>query len=136
MAQSIVEAVAMHAKANPDKFCVADGRYELTYQMFWEHICGYAKHLQELGVEKGDCVVVRNAQNVVQLVAGLAIQLLGAIYVPVEKNVADQRILEIVDTVNAKYYIAAKVTDVPCGFERITEAVSYTHLTLPTMAVV
>lgn len=123
--QSIVEAVAIHAKKNPDKLCVADGRYELSYRMFWEHIYGYANHLKELGVVKGDCVVVRNAQNAVQLVTGLAIALAGGIFVPVEKNVADQRILEIIDAVQAKYYIAAKVTEVPCGFERITEVMKY-----------
>lgn len=123
--QSIVEAVATHAKSNPEKLCAADGRYELSYRVFWEHIYGYANHLKELGITKGDCVVVRNAQNVVQLVTGLAVTLAGGIFVPVEKNVADQRILEIVDIVQAKYYIAAKVTEVPCGFERITEVMKY-----------
>lgn len=123
--QSIVEAIAIHAQKNPNKLCAADGRYELSYRAFWEHIYGYANHLTELGVTKGDYVVVRNAQNVVQLVTGLAVTLAGGIFVPIEKNIADQRILEIIDTVQAKYYIAAKVTDVPCSFERITEVMKY-----------
>ena len=48
MVQSIVEAVALHAQKNPDKFCLTDGRTELTYRGYWECIFGYAKHLQEL----------------------------------------------------------------------------------------
>lgn len=121
MVQSIVEAVALHAQENPSAFCAADGRYELTYGEFWKHIFGYAGHLKELGIGKGDYVVVRNTQNVVQLVTGLAITLVGGIFVPIEKSVADQRILEIINTVGAKLYIAAKVTEVPCQFERVTQ---------------
>lgn len=121
MVQSIVEAVASHAKSNPSAFCAADGRYEVTYGEFWKYIFGYANHLKELGIKKDDCVVVRNTQNVVQLVTGLAVTLVGGIFVPIEKSVADQRILEIIDTVDAKLYIAAKVTEVPCQFERVTE---------------
>ena len=102
MVQSIVEAVALHAQEEPEKFCLADGTAELTYREYWECIFGYAKHLQKLGVEKGDCVVVRNSQNAKTLAAGLAIQLLGAVFVPLEKEVADSRILEITDTVRAK----------------------------------
>lgn len=125
MAQSIVEAVALHAQEQTDKFCLADGRTELTYRGYWECIFGYAKHLQELGVGKGDCVVVRNSQNVEVLTAGLAIQLLGAIFVPLEKNVADSRILEIAEAVEAKCYIAAKPLDVFCPYEKMATVLSY-----------
>ena len=121
MIQSIVQAVANSAVNTPDRLAAADGRYELTYRMFWEHIYGYAKHLQDMGIKKGDHVVIRNSQNAVMLVAGLAIQLAGGVFVPLEKNVADNRINEIIETVGAKLYIAAKVTEVPCAFERITE---------------
>ena len=125
MVQSIVEAVALHAQKNPDKLCVADGKKELTYREYWEAIFGYAKHLQELGVKKGDCVVVRNSQNVEVLTTGLAIQLLGAIFVPLEKNVADNRILEIAETVQAKCYIAAKSMDIFCPYEKMSTVLSY-----------
>lgn len=125
MVQSIVEAVALHAKETPDKFCLADGRNELTYRGYWEHICGYAKHLQELGIKKGDCVVVRNSQSMETLVTGLAIQLLGAIFVPLEKNVADSRIQEVAEAVHAKCYIAVKELELSCPYEKMTEVLSY-----------
>ncbi len=125
MVQSIVEAIALHAQENPDKFCLADGRKELTYRGYWECILGYAKHLQELGVEKGDCVVVRNAQNIETLTTGLAIQLLGAVFVPMEKNVADNRIQEIAEAVNAKCYIADKELELFCPYDNMKEVLSY-----------
>lgn len=123
--QSIVEAVALHAQVEPEKFCLADSTNELTYRGYWECIFGYAKHLQKLGVGKGDCVVVRNSQNIKVLVTGLAIQLLGAIFVPLEKEVADSRILEIVEAVDAKCYIAARALEMSCPCEKMTEVLSY-----------
>ena len=125
MPESIVEAIALHAQATPDKFCIADGRNELTYREYWECIMGYAKHLQELGITKGDCVVVRNSQNVPMLVTGLAIQLLGAIFVPLERDVADNRIIEIIEAVDAKCYIAVKTIDYECPYEKMQKVLSY-----------
>ncbi|MGN1167470.1 MAG: class I adenylate-forming enzyme family protein [Lachnospiraceae bacterium] len=125
MVRSIVEAVALHAQEMPEKFCLADGSNELTYREYWECIFGYAKHLQELGIKKGDCVVVRNSQNIKVLTAGLAIQLLGAVFVPLEKDVADNRILEIAEIVNAKCYIAARTLEIFCPFEKMTSVLSY-----------
>lgn len=125
MIRSIVEAVALHTQENPDKFCAADGKNEFTYREFWEHICGYAQHLSELGIGKGDHVVVRNSQNAATLIAGLAIQLLGGVFVPLEKEVADQRITEIIHTVDAKLYLSLKKSEVPCVFENIAEALKF-----------
>lgn len=125
MVQSIVEAVALHAQEEPEKLCIADGRNEWTYREYWEYISGYAKHLKLAGIKKGDCVVVRNSQDGNMLAAGMAIQLLGAVFVPLEKDVADSRILEIVKTVEAKYYIAAKVTEMDCPQDRIDDVLSY-----------
>ncbi len=123
--RSIVEAVAEYALCCPDKLSVADGKYELTYQDYWRHVAGYAIHLRENGVSKGDCVVVRNSQNVEFVTCGLAIQLLGAVFVPVEKNIADQRIMEIYSEVNAKYYIAAKEPELEVAFKSIKEVMNY-----------
>ncbi|MDO5540998.1 MAG: class I adenylate-forming enzyme family protein [Eubacteriales bacterium] len=123
--QSIVEAVAVHAAEEPGRLCVADGKTEFTYQEFWEHIAGYARHLAETGVKAGDRVVVRNAQNVSQLVAGLAIQLAGAIFVPIEKNAADNRIQEILDITEAKCYIAAKELQTECICEKMSSVLSF-----------
>lgn len=122
---SIVEAVAQHAGETPDKLCVSDGKRVLTYKQFWEHIQGYAHHLQEIGIKPGDTVVVRNAQNVCQLVAGLSIQLMGAVFVPIEKNAADSRIREILETTEAACYIAAKEMEVSCAYEKSLSVMDY-----------
>lgn len=125
MVQSIVEAVACHAQSQPDKFFLADSRRDVTFREAWEHVFGYARHLQEIGVMSGDKVVVRNSQNMEMAICGLAIQLLGGIFVPIEKNAADSRILEIVEAVQAKCYICAKPTEVPCPVEAIRDVLSW-----------
>ncbi len=123
--QSIVEAVAAHARALPEKFCIADSRRELSYRGYWECISGYAAHLRDLGVGVGDRVVVRNGQNLDTVTAGLAIQLLGAVFVPVEKNAADTRILEIIEAVEACCYIAAKPMELSCPWEKLGDVLSF-----------
>lgn len=125
---SIVEAVATYAKEQPDKFCLADGKNELTYREYWEHIAGYALYLKECGVKRGDRVVVRNSQNIEFVTAGLAIQLLGAIFVPIEKQVAEQRIREICTEVDARLYIAAKEPDMEVPFQPIKEVMLHVSL--------
>ena len=123
--KSIAEAVAAYAKKQPDKFCLGDGKRELNYEAYWRCITGYARHLKELGVGHEDCVVVRNSQNLEFVVAGLAIQLLGGIFVPVEKNIAKNRIMEIYEMVQAKGYIARQEEDVPGFYEDMKQVLEY-----------
>lgn len=122
---SIVEAVACYAASQPQKFCIADGKRAFNYEEYWKAVTGYARHLQQLGVGDQDCVVVRNSQNTDFVVAGLAIQLLGGIFVPVEKNIASNRIMEIYEMVEAKGYIAGKEETVPGFFEDIRKVSEY-----------
>lgn len=86
MAGSIVEALAGYAKTQPDKLALADGKAEFSYLEAWKQVCGYAEYLKEIGVEAGDKVVVRNSQNAAMVISQLAIQLLGAVFVPIEKT--------------------------------------------------
>ena len=123
--RSIVEAVAVHAQENPEKFCIADRKNELTYRGFWEAICGYAKHLQDLGVKKGDAVVVHNSQTIETLVAGLSIQLIGGIFVPIEREIAEARANEIITIVDAKRLISLKNMSDACKWESMNEVLSY-----------
>lgn len=122
---SIVEAVAQHAKEFPEKFCIADRKHEFTYREYWECIYGYANHLQELGIGSGDCVVVRNSQSIETLAAGLAVQLLGAVFVPIEKEIAEARAMDIIHIVEAKCFISAKKMEVDCIYEDITQVLTW-----------
>ena len=121
MLNSIVEAIAKYSLETPDKLCIADRKREYTYREYWENIYGYAKYLRDQGIKKGDCIVVRNSQSVETLIAGLAIQLIGAIFVPVEKAIAEDRMLEIIHAVEAKCYIAHQKINADVPFEKMEE---------------
>lgn len=125
MVRSIVEALAEYAKVQPDKLFLADGKVELTYLDAWKCVYGYAVHLRELGIRRGDHVVVRNSQNAQLVISQLAIQLVGAVFVPIEKNAADDRIAEIIGAVEAKLYLAAKQGEFSYKWETIKDVLSY-----------
>lgn len=108
MVQSIVEAIALNATKTPDKFCLSDGKDEVTYAQYYRRICIAASALNSLGVKRGDKVVLVMAQTVQCLATLHAIQRIGAVVVPLEKNVKEERIKEILDTTSASLLIAKK----------------------------
>lgn len=108
---SIVENIARHTGDKADKLCLTDGKTTLSYGEAWKTICGFAETLEEKGVKKGDCVVMECNQSVNFLVAYFAIQKIGAINVPLEKNAAVARILEITSDTDAVLHIANKQTE-------------------------
>ncbi|GEM_PF-41013 len=110
-AASIVESLARNALRSPDKLCMADAGRSVTYKEAWDGICGLAMELDRRGVAKGSRVVIECKQSVDYMLWILAIQLLGAISVPLEKNAAAGRILEIADETEAVLHIGAKETD-------------------------
>ncbi len=113
--KSIVECIASHSYNQPDKLCLADAKKALSYKEAWSNIYGLSLHLKELGVNKGDCVVIECTQNADYMVCEFAIQLTGGVFVPLERNAAVARVEEITSDVDAKLLIAKKplVENVP-----------------------
>ena len=106
--QSIVECIAKHAYTQPDKLCLADSKKALTYAEIWSNIYGLSQHFTESGIKKGDCIVIECTQNVDYMICEFAIQLSGAVFVPLEKNAALSRVEEITSDVDCKLYIGKK----------------------------
>lgn len=106
--QSIVECIARHSYEQPDKLCLADTSKALTYKEVWKNIYGLSRHLTDSGIRKGDCIVIECTQNADFMICEFAIQLAGAVFVPLEKNAAVSRVSEIAGDVEAKLLIAKK----------------------------
>lgn len=105
MCQSIIEHIAAHACARPQQLCLADSTQSVTYGELWKRAHGLSRKLSCLGAGKGDCVVVECNQSVDYMTCEFAIQLLGGIFVPLERNAAADRVSEIIRSVSAAVYI-------------------------------
>lgn len=92
---SIVENIAHHAETSPDTTALADSSKALTYCQLWHHVSGLSSVLKARGVSKGRTVTVECNQSVDYMICEFAIQLAGGIFVPLEKNAAASRMLEI-----------------------------------------
>ncbi len=108
MHQSIIEHIAAHACRQPDRLCLADSTQAITYGELWKRSHGLSKELSRLGAGQGDCVVVECNQSVDYMTCEFAIQLVGGIFVPLERNAAPHRVSEIVKNVSAKVYVGKK----------------------------
>ncbi|MBR3149566.1 MAG: acyl--CoA ligase [Eubacterium sp.] len=111
MVKSIVEAVFQGAERHPDKLCLADDNNSVTYCEYKNKIERFAACLQDKGVKSGDAVVIEACQTVEYLALQLAVQLLGAVFVPMEHNSAAEKIEALADTVSA----ALVITNKKCG---------------------
>ena len=105
---SIVEAVFNHAKNFPDKLCLTDDELEITYSGYKKQICMTMSALKELGIEKSDKVVIEASQKIGFLATELALQLMGAIFVPVERNCSFEKMLDVAVSCEAKMIISLK----------------------------
>lgn len=108
---SIVENIAHHAANAPDALSLADGKQAFTYRQLWNHIYGLSQKLKELGVTKGSCAVVECDQSARYMICEFAIQLLGGVFVPLEKNAAPSRAAEIAIDTEAVLYIGKELPE-------------------------
>ncbi|MDD6652021.1 MAG: class I adenylate-forming enzyme family protein [Eggerthellales bacterium] len=111
---SVVECVAAHAAENPEKLALADARMSLTYGQAWDCIVGFASYLRR-DLPRGTFVVMECNQSVQYMIAMLAMHYAGIVPVPLERNVAVARQLEIIAETDAKLYIAEKEADPAAG---------------------
>ncbi len=105
MFSSIVEAIFHNAEVSPEKLCLADDKSSVTYSEYKDLICRYAASLSKFGITDGSKVVIESCQTIDYLAITHALQLLGAIFVPVEHNCATEKIKSFADRVSAKAII-------------------------------
>lgn len=124
MFDSIVEAVFYHSQNTPDKFALADDNVAVSYREYAEMIGKYARVFKDMGIESGDRVVVEASQTVQYLALELALQLISAVFVPVEHNCAVEKIKSFTESSGAKVVITVKPGEYPTD-----KAFTYVELT-------
>lgn len=118
---SIMDAVSYYAQNTPQKLCVIDDLSENTYLDIWNKANAAAIYLQNKGIGAKDCVTVECTQNAYYLICGLACQLMGAVFVPVENKVAVERLKEITESVEAKVHIGQTIYELAVNSISIDE---------------
>ncbi len=94
-ARAIAEAVILHAERMPDACALADKEGPVTYGQLKNRMILCARTLKRSGVKSGDRVVMECTQDILFVTVNLACQLLGAVFVGVERKVAKGRLEEI-----------------------------------------
>ncbi|HIR28287.1 MAG TPA: acyl--CoA ligase [Candidatus Choladousia intestinigallinarum] len=116
MYNSIAEAVIHNSRRFPGKVAVADSDRQYTYQELKGAAIRGAKWLKSKEVQPGDFVIVECTQNAAFVVLNLACGFLGAVFVPVEKKAAAQRVSNVCQTVRAKCIIGRTDYSQICTF--------------------
>jgi long-chain acyl-CoA synthetase len=122
MFRSVVEAVFSYSVTQPDKLCLADETRAVTYDQYKDEICRIASAMKTMGIEKGDRIVIEASQTIEFLAAELAMQLIGAIFVPVERNCAWDKTARIVASAEAVLAITLKKPEDTEGVRHFTMA--------------
>ena len=110
MFSSIVEAILYYAEVTPNKICLADDKGFVSYSGYTDMIGRYAACLSGMGISKGSKIVIESCQTIEYLAVVHALQLIGAVFVPVEHNCAADKIKSFAKRVSATAIIV-KETD-------------------------
>ena len=84
-----------HAAQCPEQLFAADISRTVRYKEARQFILTGAQRLEMLGVQRGDRVLVECTQNVSFLLLAIACQVAGAVFVPLEHKLTQERINEI-----------------------------------------
>ncbi len=98
---TVIGQIRKFAIESPNKLALIDTKHELTYEEYWNKICASAGYLKHIGVKKGEYIAIKAKQTVEYLTTCHAIQLYGAICVPLEKSANEARLIEIMEEIKA-----------------------------------
>lgn len=111
MLNSIALIIQEKAKENPDKTAIIVGNEKCHYGRLAEMNRKAARYLMEKGIKEGDRIVVEADHLLSYVYVWYGIQLLGATFVPVEKNTPSLRVAEIVEELDANTVITLTARD-------------------------
>ena len=103
---TLIDILKQYAETQPQKMFAADINGYMTYEQAWENAVNVASRLKNgYGINRGDRVLIQCDQSIEYLSVYLGCILHGAIFVPVEDNVSDERIKTIADEVECRLFI-------------------------------
>lgn len=115
MEKTILQCIKNSALKTPDKLAVIDVDTELSYSQYWRKICSVADFIRSTGVKKGEYIILKASQTAQYLVLCHAIELCGAICIPLEKSVNEGRINEIAQETGAsKFFGDIEIDGLTC----------------------
>ncbi len=99
--ESIAGRMFLHARMQPDTPAVSDGNRTLTYEQLAQRVRRLSGLLAECGVRRGDCVAVCADRTIGGVIALLAIQSLGAAYLPLDAKLPAERMTFMLEDAQA-----------------------------------
>lgn len=115
MFNSIVEAIKINSVEFPDRKCVIDSSGEYTYKEYFQLIQNIAEKLLNSNIKRKDRVVIKSSQTALFLATLHAVHLIGAVAVPLEKTVKEERVLQVYEEANAVVFITdKKLSEINC----------------------
>ncbi|TMC91185.1 MAG: acyl--CoA ligase, partial [Chloroflexi bacterium] len=80
----------------------------LTYHTALERVRGFAGYLQQLHIEKGDCLLIWSPSRSDWLIAYLGALLVGAVIVPLDVNSKEDFLLRVAELTDTKLLITTQ----------------------------
>ncbi len=111
MLNSIALTIQQKSKEHPEKLAFLVMDQKCTYEQLAIANRKVAKYLQEKGVKAGERVIVESDHVIPYIYVWYGIQLLGATFVPLEKNTPSNRIAEIAAELSASTIITLSHRD-------------------------
>lgn len=111
MYQSIVEAIVRAANTAPNVAAIIDRFGEISYKNYLDDIKKTAFVLKNYGIKAGDNIVITASQDRKFLTAFHALQIIGAVPVPMERSTKPERIAEIAALTSSPFCLTSAELD-------------------------
>lgn len=103
--KSVVQRIFEYSASYPNEIAIIANDNETTYKKLCDTIYVISRALLDMGIKRGDCIIVQADHSALCVSCFYAVHLIGAILVPVESNASKQRIDDISNEIHAKLII-------------------------------
>lgn len=118
--KTLPQHILHYASCTPNKTAVIADDGRITYALLADRMCSVCAALQKMGISSGSTVVSVASHSIEYVAVCYGIHLAGAIHVPVENRIPENRLAEIAKAVDAALIISP--TDPLCGVLHCTAA--------------
>jgi amino acid adenylation domain-containing protein len=107
--QTIDQLITEQALKFPDKVAIQFGNDTISYKNLHQKINQLANFLLANNITPGDKVAIATARSLQMVVAVLAVSCVGGVYLPLDPNFPNDRLVFMLDDAQAKLVITSKV---------------------------